>query len=122
MKLILSFLLLFLLATGPALAAVSPGAALTTDSSRRYVYLTFTNLQSVSRVTYTLTYDSNSVTRGFEGGFKTLKGQRRSVRRQILGTCSSGRCVFHKNPVSFQLTVRFYLKTGGSTTVTKSLL
>ena len=119
-KAILSFLLLLLFTFTPVFAA-SPDASLRLDPTRRYVFLTFTNIQTVSKVNYVLTYITNNVTKGFEGGFRTYGRLRRSVRRQILGTCSSGRCVFHKNPNSFQLDVTFYLKSGGTTTVTKSL-
>src|SRR3990167_5082984 len=96
-KAILSFLLLFLFTVTPVSAA-NPNVSLRTDPTHRYVFLTFANINSVSKVNYTLTYVSNNVTKGFVGGFKTYGRLRRSVRRQILGTCSSGRCVFTPTP------------------------
>ena len=101
--------------------AASPGASFRLDPTRRFVFLTLTNLQSVARVSYVLTYETRGVTKGFEGGFRTFGRQRRSVRRQILGTCSSGRCVYHTNPHGFQLDVTFFLKSGGTTTAPQTL-
>lgn len=117
---ILSLFLFFSSFALPASAA-NPSVSLRLAPNRRYVFLTFSNLRPVSRVSYTLTYTSSSTTKGFEGGFKTTGHSVRAVRRQILGTCSSGRCVFHSSPHAFELTATFYFRTGGSTTVTKTL-
>ncbi|MDO8487805.1 MAG: hypothetical protein Q7S31_00625 [bacterium] len=114
-----SVILLFQAAATPVWAA--PAASLRTDTLRRYVFLTFTGLPEVSRISYTLMYDSNGITRGFEGGFRPKSKINRSTRRQILGTCSSARCVFHKNPKKFQLEVVFTLRSGETSTVTKNL-
>ena len=120
MRLILA-LFVFLLVSPLVAFAAMPGAALTTSPDRHFVYLTFSGLQSVSKVNYTLVYDSNNRQKGFEGGFKTMRYSSKSTRRQILGTCSSGKCVYHKSPRNFALEVSFTLKTGGTTTITRSL-
>jgi|SRR3990167_2387939 len=121
MKFILSLVLALFLAASPALAA-SPTASLRTDSLRHYVYLTFSNLKGVSRVNYTLVYDTNRGQKGIEGGFKTGTRTTTSTRRQILGTCSSGRCVFQTGIKNLQLDVTFSSRSGGTTNVSKSLL
>lgn len=118
MKFILTFLLLFTLATVPALAAT---ASLSLTKDRRYVYLNFGDLKNVSKVNYTLVYDSATGQKGFEGGFKLKPKISRSSRRQILGTCSSGRCVYHKNVKNVSLDTTFTLRSGGTTNVTKTL-
>lgn len=65
-------------------------------------------------------YDTNTYQKGFEGSFKNYKSSR-IVKRQILGTCSSGRCVYTAGVKNFILKATFTLKTGGTTSVTKNL-
>lgn len=122
MKLILSSLLLFYSLALPLSAfAASPTASLRTDKNRRFVYLTFFNIKGVSRVNYTLVYDTGATQKGVEGGFKTAGKSRAATRRQILGTCSSGRCVYHQGVRNLQLDVTYTLRSGGTVNVTKSL-
>jgi len=96
-------------------------ATISTDKLRRYVYLTFADTKGVTKIDYTLTYDSGAKQKGFAGGYKNGIFTSRSVRKQILGTCSSKRCVFHANPRNFQLNATLFLKSGGKKTITQSL-
>ncbi|MEK7154896.1 MAG: hypothetical protein AAB697_02090 [Patescibacteria group bacterium] len=118
MKFILS---LFLLLLYPSVALAKEGVSLSLSKDRRFVYLSFSDLKKVSRVNYTLVYDSASGQKGFEGGFRLNPKTSRSSRRQILGTCSSGRCVYHRNIKNVSLDATFTLRSGGTTNVTKSL-
>ena len=120
MKFILTLLLAGFLIVTPVLAA-SPDASMRLDKLRHYVYLTFTNLKNVSRVNYTLVYDTSRGQKGIEGGFKTNSKSRTSTRRQILGSCSSGHCVFQVGVANLQLDVTFTSRLGGTTNVTRTL-
>ncbi len=120
MKLILTFLLILLVVVTPALAA-APAATVRLDASRHFAFLTFSNLKNVSRVNYTLIYDTSSTQKGLEGGFRTTTRSRSSTRRQILGTCSSGRCVYTLGVHNLQFDVTFTLRSGGTVNVTKTL-
>lgn len=122
MKFIISFLLLLLYSsTLPLLAqAGGPTATLQLDKLRRYAFLVFSDIKNVSRVNYTLVYDTSSGQKGLEGGFKN-RSSRKSTRRQILGTCSSGRCVYHKNIKNASLNATFTLRSGGTVKVSRSL-
>ena len=128
MKFIIS-LFIFLLAALPAvaLAQAGPTATLQLDKFRRYAYVTFSDIKNVSRINYTLVYDTSSGQKGLpagrqglEGGFKN-RSSRKSTRRQILGTCSSGRCVYHKNIKNISLDATFTLRSGGTVNVTRAL-
>ena len=119
MRFILSLLLLLLFTVTPALAA--PGASISLSRDRRFVYLSFSDLAKVSKVSYTLVYDSSRGQKGLEGGFKLKPRTRRSSRRQILGTCSSGRCVYHQGIKNVQLDATFTLRSGGTANITKTL-
>ena len=120
MKFILALGLALFFSASPVWAA-SPAASLRTDNLRRYVYLTFANLTGVSRVNYTLVYNTRTNQKGIEGGWKTTSRSRSATRRQILGTCSSGKCVFQSGVRNLQLDVTFTLRRGGTVNVTKSL-
>lgn len=104
-----------------SLVLLTPLASLSTDAARHYVYLTFANTKGVSKIDYTLTYYSGGRQKGFVGGFTNGLFTTRSVRKQILGTCSSGKCVYHLNPKNLELDVTFFLKSGKPITQTKTL-
>lgn len=101
--------------------AAAPQASLSLTPDKHYANLAFGNLKDVAKVSYTLMYDTNNRSTGFEGGFKTSKTTTRATRRQIIGSCSTKRCVFHPKPKNFTLDVVFTLKSGGTTRVSKSL-
>jgi hypothetical protein len=115
-----TLLLLVAVSAGSALAA-SPGVLLTTDAARKFVIVSFTNLKTVSKVSYTLVYDSGQSQKGFEGGFRNPSKLLRTTRKQILGTCSSGKCVYHRTPKNLQLNATFTLRTGGVVKASKTL-
>ena len=92
-------------------------ASLRLSTDKRFAYLTFTGLKDVSKVNYVLTYDTTRGQKGLEGGMK-LKKTIRSLRRQILGTCSSGKCVYHQGIKNVELTTTFVNKNGTKTTTT----
>jgi hypothetical protein len=71
--------------------------------------------------TFNSTHDSGAKQKGFAGGFKNKTTTSRSVRKQILGTCSSGRCVYHAGVKNLQLSATFVLKNGQRITQTKTL-
>lgn len=96
-------------------------ATLSTDNLKHFANLGFSGLKGVTKVSYTLTYYSNGRQKGVVGGFKVNPTTTRSVRRQILGTCSSGKCVYHNKPTNFELQTTFYLKNGKPITQTKTL-
>lgn len=98
-----------------------PFVSLSLTRDRRYVYLNFGGLKDVAKVNYTLVYDSATGQKGFEGGFKLKPKISRSSRRQILGTCSSGRCVYHRNVKNVSLDATFTLRSGGAINITKTL-
>lgn len=118
-KFLATLLVLAAVSAGTALAA--PGVSLSTDASRRFVTVGFTDLKSVSKVSYTLTYDSASIQRGFAGGFRNPSKLIRTTRRQILGTCSSGRCVYHRAPKNLQVQAVFTLRSGGTVKASRTL-
>lgn len=120
MRFILALVLALFLGTSPILAA-SPSVSLRTDNLRRYVYMTFSNINGISRINYTLVYDTKTGQKGIEGGFKSSGKSRSAVRRQILGTCSSGKCVFQPGVRNLQLDATFTLRGGGTINATKSL-
>jgi hypothetical protein len=117
---LIASLSLFLLTSASPLKA-APSASLTTSADRRFAYLTFSDLRTVSKVDYTLTYDTQNRNTGLAGGFKTNRFTSKSSRRQILGTCSTRFCTYHKNPKNVTLQVTFTLRSGAKSTLTKTL-
>lgn len=114
-------LLIFCSFALPFSVSAAPSASLSASSDRRYVYLSFAGLKSVSKVDYTLTYDTSGRNTGLAGGFRTKRFTSKTSRRQILGTCSTRFCTYHKNPKNLTLQVTFTLRSGSTTTITRSL-
>lgn len=83
--------------------------------------MTFTDLRDVAKLSYTLVYNTERGQKGLEGGMKFKTRTSRTSRRQILGTCSSGKCVFHKGVKNVQLDVTFTLRSGKTVNVTKNI-
>ena len=119
-KTILALILGLFVLVQPAVAA-GPGATLRTDTNRRFTYLTFSNIKTVSKVNYVLVYDTATGQKGIEGGFKSSGKTRSTTRRQILGTCSSGKCVYHGKVKNLKLDVTFTLRNGSTVHASKSL-
>lgn len=92
-------------------------ASLRLSADKRFAYLNFTGLKDTSKINYVLTYDTNRGQKGLEGGMK-LKRTNRATRKQILGTCSSGRCVYHQGIKNVELVTTFVNRGGKSTTTT----
>lgn len=118
---LLTLLLLFSSSPLPFLAAVTPNASLAVTGNRRFILLKFSNLKTVSKVSYVLTYDTDSGQKGLEGSLTPRRHTNRINRRQILGTCSGRRCVYHPHPRNFTLEVTFTLRSGGTTSLAKTL-
>jgi hypothetical protein len=92
-------------------------ASLRLSADKKFAYLNFTNLRETAKINYILTYDTNRGQKGLEGGMK-LKKTSRSSRKQILGTCSSGKCVYHQGIKNIELVTTFVDHAGRSTTTT----
>ena len=92
-------------------------ASLRLSADKRFAYITFTGLKDISKINYVLTYDTNLGQKGLEGGMR-LKKTNRSSRKQILGTCSSGKCVYHQGIKNVELVTTFVNRSGKSTTTT----
>lgn len=72
----------------------------------------FSNLGSVSKVTYEVQYTSVGRSQGIVGSFSPT-GQTSDTRDVYLGTCSSGVCTPHASPTKITVVVRVTLKSGG---------
>ena len=92
-------------------------ASLRLSADKRFTYLTFTGLKDISKINYVLTYDTNRGQKGLEGGMK-FKRTNRTIRRQILGTCSSGKCVYHQGIKNVELITTFVNRNGTKSTTT----
>ncbi len=92
-------------------------ASLRLSADKKFAYLNFTGLKDTSKINYVLTYDTNRGQKGLEGGMK-LKKTNRATRKQILGTCSSGKCVYHQGIKNVELVTTFVGRGGKSTTTT----
>lgn len=118
---VLVLLLILFVYFFPYPAAAAPQASVVLSANKRFAYLSFSDLRSISRVSYILIYDTSRGQKGIEGGFKVKPRSIRSARRQILGTCSSGKCVYHQGVSNVQLEVTFTSRSGQTTTITRSL-
>lgn len=75
------------------------------------VVLTFLNLGSVSKATYTLSYTANGIEQGAMGSI-TPSGASTDVRDVYFGTCSHGVCTPHRGIQNAVLSVETKLKSG----------
>ncbi len=75
------------------------------------IVLTFTNLSTVSRVDYVLSYTANGVSQGALGS-AIPAGKSNDTRDLYFGTCSKGVCTPHTNIKNASLTVTTTLKSG----------
>ena len=83
-------------------------------SDRQALVVTFSNLQKVNNVTYTLTYQTNGEDQGVNGTLDSSSGS--SVARELLfGTCSAGVCRYHPNISNMKLEIVSQLPSGKQT-------
>ncbi len=75
------------------------------------VVLTFLNVGSITKATYTLSYTANGVEQGAMGAI-TPSGSESEVRDVYFGTCSHGVCTPHRGIQNATLTVETNLKSG----------
>lgn len=119
-KILIGFLFLFFflhLATPSLAATKKPTSAVSVSplwyKTRGFVRLTFSNLKSVSRATYTLTYKDNGIDRGVMGSVSLKKPT--FSRDIIIGTCSSGVCRYYWTVKKITVQVDTLYKNGSST-------
>lgn len=122
---ILALFLSALLLTPPALAAkprVKTAARSVKSVATGYskaklsrntnsVVVTFLNLHSVSKITYTLSYTANGIDQGAVGSL-TPSGSPTDTRDLYFGTCSHGVCTAHRGIQNASLVVETKLKSG----------
>lgn len=70
----------------------------------------FSNVGAANTISYMLSYDSNGKQEGIAGSVRPAEGN--TSRDLLFGTCSSGKCVYHKNIKNCVLTVTAQLKNG----------
>lgn len=82
-------------------------------SDRKALVVTFSNLQKVNSVTYTLMYQTNGENQGVNGTLDSSSGS--NVSRELLfGTCSDV-CRYHQNISNMKLEVVSLLPNGKQT-------
>lgn len=96
-------------------------ASLRLSADKRFAYLNFSGLKDTARVNYTLVYDTASGQKGVEGAIRLKNRTNRTSKVQLLGTCSSKKCVYHKGIKNVHLETTFVSRTGGSTTSANNL-
>lgn len=79
--------------------------------STNSIALTFVNLGSVSKATYTLSYTANGIEQGAMGSV-TPSGSSTEARDVYFGTCSHGVCTPHRGIQNAVLTVETRLTSG----------
>lgn len=75
------------------------------------VVITFINLSSVEKITYTLSYSANGVEQGAMGSL-VPNGTTTDSRDLYFGTCSHGVCTPHRNITGATLTIETKRKSG----------
>ncbi|KKU82677.1 hypothetical protein A2973_00135 [Candidatus Gottesmanbacteria bacterium RIFCSPLOWO2_01_FULL_49_10] len=75
------------------------------------VLVTFTNLGTVSKASYTLSYTANGIPQGVVGTLSP-SGRLSDTRDLYFGTCSKGVCTPHTNITDASLTIATTLKNG----------
>ena len=81
---------------------------------RQALEVTFSNLQKVTSITYTLIYQTYGIDQGVSGTLDSSSGN--SVSRELLfGTCSSGTCRYHQSITNMKLEITSQLPSGKQT-------
>lgn len=75
------------------------------------IVVTFLNLKSVSKITYTLSYAANGIEQGVVGSL-TPSGTATDVRDLYFGTCSHGVCTAHRGIQKAVLVIETKLTSG----------
>jgi|SRR3989344_3416675 len=70
----------------------------------------FSNVGAANSISYVLSYESSGKQEGIAGSVRPAEGN--TSRDLLFGTCSSGKCVYHKNIKNCVLTVTAQLKNG----------
>ncbi len=82
-----------------------PQASIILSSDKKIATITFKNISDFVRLSYKLTYNTDTLPQGIEGHVN-LTGENELTREIILGTCSSGGiCVYHVGVRDFDLKV-----------------
>jgi hypothetical protein len=113
-----------LLQPRPSLAATASLGAIVTPKlslDHRAVNVTFSKLNNIESVSYSLTYTGSGLPQG-AGGSLIPAGQISVSRKLLLGSCSKGVCTYHRNIKNLRLTVRSKLKSGSVTYVRKTFV
>ena len=82
-------------------------------SDRQALIVTFSNLQKVNNVTYTLTYQTNGEDQGVSGTLDSSSGSS-ATRELLFGTCSDV-CRYHPNISNMKLEIVSQLPSGKQT-------
>lgn len=77
---------------------------------RRALFITFTNLQNASAVSYFLTYKTSTQDEGAMGGLN-LSGSSSQTSELLLGTCSKNVCRYHTGIKDARLEVSYTTKS-----------
>lgn len=79
-------------------------------SGKTGLKVAFSNVGAANTISYMLSYESNGKQEGIAGSVRPAEGN--TSRDLLFGTCSSGKCVYHKNIKNCVLTVTAQLKNG----------
>lgn len=79
-------------------------------SGKTGLKVSFSNVGAATSISYMLSYDANGKAEGIAGSVRPAEGN--TSRDLLFGTCSSGKCVYHKNIKNCVLTVTAQLKNG----------
>lgn len=89
-------------------------------SSNKKLKLTMDSIEGYKKVSYEITYDTDTVEQGIIGDF-TVEGNNPFSKTFTLGTCSGSVCTYHQNPDNFNATITLEKPNGEKITITKTL-
>jgi len=89
---------------------------LTPKNGNREIRLKISGITAdITSIEYELTYMTGAgLTKGVLGKITLKEGEREVERDEVLGTCSSGRCVYDTGVTSVDLTLKFNTESGAS--------